>query len=155
MLEAELDTDGLLHVLQEFRFRLNISSGSVSNNNNPTVLQNFTPYPTVQPAPQNYKSGTLSSLVGYVDYSQGVPTYINTIQMRDAILSLSNTQNYIILKNPVGDVFPVRTNGPITVQIKDKTMEQIMTISIPWVQTAEEPSASVVSTPGDTFWPYN
>lgn len=153
VLEAEKESDGLLHVLREFRFRLNLNSGSVSNNNSPDAMQNFTPYPTVQPAAANYQSGTLSALAGVIAYDGGRPEYINTRKMREAITALSTTTHTILLKTPIGDIFPIRTGGAVTVQTKDATKEQVMTVSIPWVQIGAEPEAGVVSVPTDDFWP--
>ena len=152
ILEAQMEDDGLLHVIREFRFRLNLSSGTVGNNNAPQTLQNFTPYPIVQPMTSNYQSGTLSALLGKIEYNGGVPAYVNTREARDELTSLSATANTLILKNPIGDLFPIRTGGAITVRTDDKTREQVMTISLPWVQTAEKPEAAVVSTPDDSFW---
>ncbi len=153
VLEAEAGSDGLLHVLREFRFRLNLNSGSVSNNNSPDTMKNFTPYPVVQPATENYQSGTLSALAGVITYDGGRPEYINTRKMREEIMALSTTTNTILLKTPIGDIFPIRMGGAITVQTKDATKEQVMTVSIPWVQIGAEPETGVVSVPTDDFWP--
>ena len=154
VLEAAEESDGLLHVTREFRFRLNVQSGSVSNNNSPEIMQNFTAFPTVQPTTGNYQSGTLSALAGVIVYGEdGRPEYVNTRRMRDAITALSVTRNTLLLKTPVGDIFPIRTGGAVTVQTKDATREQVMTVSIPWVQIGDAPERGVVSVPTDAFWP--
>ena len=68
VIEAELMDDGYYNVLNEYIFGKNLSSGSVSNNNSPSVSQNFTRYPTVQMSCANYQSGTLGSLIGHIGY---------------------------------------------------------------------------------------
>lgn len=68
IIEASENSDGSYQVLNEFIFGKNLSSGSVSNNNAPTIANNFTRYATVQMANSNYKSGTLSSLIGHIGY---------------------------------------------------------------------------------------
>ena len=55
-------------VVNEYIFGKNLSSGSISNNNTPTVYKNFTRYPTVLRARPNYQSGTLSSLIGHIGF---------------------------------------------------------------------------------------
>lgn len=55
-------------VINEYVFGKNFSSGSVGNNNAPTVSKNFTPYATVQMDNSNYQAGTLSGLIGYIGY---------------------------------------------------------------------------------------
>lgn len=55
-------------VINEYVFGKNFTSGSVSNNNTPTVSKNFTRYATVQMDHANYQSGTLSGLIGYIGY---------------------------------------------------------------------------------------
>ena len=68
IVEAELTDDGYYKVLNEFVFGKNFSSGSVSNNNTPSVTKNFTRYATVQMDNSNYQSGTLSGLIGHIGY---------------------------------------------------------------------------------------
>lgn len=119
-----------------FLFQSNLDSGSISNNNSPNVLQNFTAFPTVQPSPSNYKSGTLSALIGspyrgeYID---------DTLSLRERILALSTTQNTLFLKSPKGDVMTIAINGPITFSISDTTKGQPQNISIPWIEIDDSP----------------
>ena len=69
VIEAERDDEtGHYTVVNEYVFGKNLSSGSISNNNTPTVYKNFTRYATVLKARPNYQSGTLSSIIGHVGY---------------------------------------------------------------------------------------
>ena len=66
-------------VINEYIFRNNVSSGSVSNNNAPSISQNFTQYPTVQMSCVNYQSGTLVGLIGQIGYTSYVVQYGNSL----------------------------------------------------------------------------
>lgn len=69
VIEAQYDANSnRYNVINEYIFGKNLSAGSISNNNEPSVYKNFTQYATVQKATQNYQSGTLSSLIGHIGY---------------------------------------------------------------------------------------
>lgn len=142
----ETDDKNAFTVLAAYRFRYNIETGAMSNNNTPTVLNNFTPYPKIQPAPQNYKSGSLTGLIGVVDWSDGQPDYVDTIAWRDAIFALSVSQNPLFLKSRKGDLFRIRLTGAITIQTDDKTREQTQTMTLPWAEVGLAENVSLYST---------
>lgn len=128
-----------------YRFRLNVESGAVSNNNTPSLLPNFTPYPKIQISPQNYKSGTLSGLIGVVEWKDGQPKYRDTIEWRDALYALSTSQNQLFLKNRKGDILRIKISAPITMTTDDKTREQAQTMSLPWVEVGSAKDVSLCS----------
>lgn len=125
----------------EYRFGKNFSSGAISNNNVPSVLQNFTRYPTVQAAPQNYQSGSLTSLIGVIADGE----YTDTIAARDAIWALSTASNTLFLKNRKGDVLMVAISGAITMQTGDNTPQQTQTATIPWVEIGSTDGVQIYS----------
>lgn len=143
---AATDDPKIFSVLAAYRFRLNVESGAVSNNNTPNILPNFTPYPKVQLAPQNYKSGTLYGLIGAVDWGEGSPVYLDTIEWRDALYALSLTKNPLFLKNRKGDLLRIRVSAPIVMTTADQTTEQMQTISFPWVEVGSTEGVSLFST---------
>ncbi len=143
---AETADENIFTVLAAYKFRLNISSGTVSNNNSPNVLLNFTRYPKVQIAPQNYKSGTLAGLIGAVDWSSGQPQYIETIAWRDALYALSVSTNPLFLKNRKGDLLRVQIVAPISMTTADETREQMQTISLSWAEVNDANDVSLYST---------
>lgn len=130
LLSCAAQEDGTYLVEREFRFRDNVATREISNGNSPSVLQNFTRYPTVQRAPQNCQSGTLTALIGVA--SKGA--YADTIEQRNAIWALSTTQNTLFLKNRKGDLMMVAISGEITMQTGDNTPQQTQTATIPWVE---------------------
>lgn len=130
-------------VVAAYRFKYNIESGAVNNNNKPNILQNFTPYPTVQLVPQNYKSGSLSGLLGTISYQNGKLDYGDTLATRDAMFALSKTQNALFLKTRKGDLIRVRISEPPSVSINDATAEQTQTITIQWVEVGSAENVSL------------
>ena len=132
-------------VLAAYRFRYNVETGPMSNSNTPNILNNFTPYPRVQLAPQNYKSASLTGLIGAVSYASGQPEYIDTIAIRDAIYGLSTTQNALFLKSRKGDLIRIRISGAISMQTGDATREQMQTATIPWVEVGPANGVSLYS----------
>lgn len=150
ILVCTVDDAGVFHPQQIFFFGKNLSSGDSSNNNTPQILQNFTRYPTVQTAPFNYKSGTLSSLIGVITDGK----YSDTVQFRDEILNLSVTQNTLFLKNRKGDLMKIRISGAIEYSTMDNSPTQAQTVKIPWVEVENAAADSIVITRSDGAWPY-
>ena len=128
-----------------YRFKYNIETATTSNNNKPNLLQNFTKYPTIQLTPQNYKSGSLSALIGTIGYYNGDLVYSDTLETRNALFALSNTQNSLFIKTRKGDLIRVRISDSITTNINDATAEQMQTISIPWVEVGDATNVSLYS----------
>lgn len=129
LLSCTENTDGTYSVTEQYHFRFNMDSGTVSNNNSPNVLQNFTANPTVQPAPQNYRTGTLRSLIGSVKSGR----YSDDLSTRKALMALSTAENPLFLKSSKGDVMRVRLNGNVTAAITEKTQSLAQTVSLPWI----------------------
>lgn len=133
LMECEESANGGYRVLTEYLFKYNFSSSSMSNNNKPSIEQNFTRYPTYFRAPQNYKSGSLTSLIGVVDRAR----YSDTLSLRDRIFALSTTKNKLFLKSKKGDVLYVGLSDSISATTADKTLEQTQTVTIPWVEIGD------------------
>ena len=129
LLNCAENTDGTYSVMEQYHFRFNMESGAVSNNNSPNVMQNFTANPTVQPAPQNYRTGTLRALIGNVVSGR----YSDDLSTRKALMALSTAENPMFLKSSKGDVMRVRLNGNVTAAITEKTQSLAQTVSLPWI----------------------
>lgn len=150
VLECTKDENGAYRPESIFRFGKNLASGAISNNNQPGVLQNFTPYPTVQPSPSNYRSGTLTSLIGSIDREGN---YSDTTELRDRIYALSVTQRTLFLKNRKGDIWQIRTSDAVSMSTADGTREQAQIVSLPWVETASAEAAKIILAQGDALMP--
>lgn len=148
LLDCEEEQDGVYRVKQEYDFKNNLDSGSINNNNSPNVLQNFTAFPTVQLSPANYKSGTLSALIGKASMGNYVQ---DTLALREALLGLSTTQDELFLKSSKGDVMTIRINGAISFSIVDTAKAQPQSVSVPWIEIDDTP-VSIVAYPGDPIF---
>lgn len=126
-----IGTDNLYTAIAEYHFGKNLTSGTISNNNAPSILPTFTRYPNVQISPANYASGTLQSLIGVID---AYGNYSDTVSARNAIFALATTPNTLFLKSRKGDLWKVRIAGAITAQTSDNSPTQAQAISIPWVE---------------------
>lgn len=144
VLECEKEADGSYSVLSEYRFGKNLVSGTVTNNNKPQILQNFTRYPTLQKSPANYKSGTLQSFIGVIDYA-GYNEYSDTLEMRDAIYNLSVSKNTLFLKTRKGDLMEIGIAGAVSMTTLDNTREQAQQMSLPWVEIQSAEGVAIVS----------
>lgn len=147
ILETAKDSNGAYIVQNEYRFGNNIESGAVGNNNAPNIALNFTRYPTIQTAPQNFKSGTLKSLIGGLSLNSetGVMEYSDTIALRDAIYALSTTTNTLFLKNRKGDLIMIKVGGAISMETADSTRGQIQTMELPWVEIGDAQNVTIIS----------
>ena len=129
-------------VINEYAFGKNLSSGTMSNNNTPSVRPNLTRYPTVQLSRSNYQSGTLTSLIGTID---GDAVYSDTIALRDAIYNLSTTKNTLFLKNRKGDLLKIQLNGAVSMTTMDDTREQAQNVTFPWVEVGSAENVSLIA----------
>lgn len=130
LLTAEAGDDGTFTVTGQYHFKYNMDSGNFGNNNSPSVLQNFTPNPTVQPAPQNYLSGTLKALVGTVNDGR----YADDLTARKALMALSVSDKPLFLKSSKGDVLRIRLGGAVTAAVSEKTESLAQTVTVPWIE---------------------
>ena len=144
VLSCTENADGSFTVQSSYLFGKNLQSGNISNNNQPGIFKNFTPYPTVMIAPQNYRGGTLQSLIGVINEGK----YSDTISVRDAIYALSTTTNVLFLKDRKGDLLRIRPSGEISMETMDNTREQAQTVSFPWVEVGDASGAAIYSLGG-------
>lgn len=144
VLSCTENADGSFTVQSSYLFGKNLQSGNISNNNQPGIFKNFTPYPTVMIAPQNYRGGTLQSLIGVINEGE----YSDTISVRDAIYALSTTTNVLFLKDRKGDLLRIRPSGEISMETMDNTREQAQTVSFPWVEVGDASDVAIYSLGG-------
>ena len=150
LLECEKIGTRTYSVLNQYRFGLNLSTGALSNNNNPTVSQNFTRYPTRQVSSSNYKTGSLTSYIGRVDMQKNV--YRDSIPIAEQLFNLSTNTNPKFLKDRKGNLWKVETQAPISVDIGDNYAEQPYEMTVDWMETGDASDVVIISTPDDTYW---
>lgn len=139
--------DGAYHVQAAYPFACNVAQGAISNNNAPSIMQNFTRYPNRQSVNTLYASGTLSALIGSVDQAKG--TYTDTWELADRINALSVSQNPKFLRDMKGKIWKIETSEAITTEISTSNRFIPIKVTIPWVEVGSADGASIVAVPSD------
>lgn len=142
------EKDGAFQVEDIFRFSLNVESGTISNNNKPSLLENFTRYPTVQMSSQLYRSGTLSGYLGEVDQNA---EYHDSAARMEQLMALSLTRQTLFLKNRKGSLMRIFLNGEITAQTQDATRQQALICAVPWCETGNARDAQLLIRQGSAL----
>lgn len=114
-----------------FRFRANVSSGSIGNGAAPSIYSTFTRYPVVMRDTQNRKSGTLTGLIGWVT---APGQYADDNATMESIRNLSANKNTLFLRSRRGEFMKVAISGEITTTANDNSPKQEITASVPWVE---------------------
>lgn len=153
------------HAIKEYIFRENASVGSISNNNTPTLSENFTGFPTRTKSVQNYKSGTLSSLIGTIykhtdgdeesGANSGTFAYHDSVELEQELYDLSVSDYTLFLRDPKGHLFMVRTQSPIVQEVDYARVPMPISISLPWVETGDASDVSIIQAPTDIGWNYD
>ena len=153
LIEATEDPEypNVYHALNVWRFGSNVSNWSVSNNNAPGILHNFTKYPRRQPSTQTYKSGVLQSLLSNAKDGK----YRDNANQMELLFAISESNNTFFLRDVKGNMYMVHTNGPITQSMSTKSYYNEVTISLPWVEIGDASNISVIQTPENEGWENN
>lgn len=122
-----------------YRFDLDVSSGSMSNNTTFNELQNFTKYAKVQNSPSNYWSGTLSAFIGNCG-----KTYKDTVDQMDELRLLATDNRDKFLKDRKGNFWKVRLNSAVSEKISDEFVEQAVVVTLGWMEVGDA-SHSVIT----------
>lgn len=117
IIECAKTDDKHYSVVNEYVFRDNVSSGSISNNNSPSVLANFTRFPTVQMSHANYQSGTLTGLIGQVGYMSYIVQAGDTAQLLAERFNVTAQQ--IIDDNEISDARPLIAGMTIKIYFQE------------------------------------
>lgn len=150
LMEAEQDisNSNIYHVIKTWKFSNNIVSPTVSNNNNPNFLQNFTRHRLRQPSSLNSKSGVLQALLGNAENA----VYNDTAEMMNDLFDLSNSEKTLFLKDMKGNLYMVHTKEPITQTINTITGKQEVTINLPWEEIGDTEGVALIQLPTDEGW---
>lgn len=143
-------TDGAYHVQATYPFACNVNQGSISNNNTPSILQNFTKYPNRQSVNTLYASGSLSALIGTVNQEQA--TYTDSWELADKINALSTSLNPKFLRDMKGKIWRIETSESIVTEINTSNKFIPLRVTIPWVEVGTADGVSIVATQGDPVY---
>lgn len=150
VLDCTEDNSGTYHMEAAHLFRNSVSTDSISNNNTPSLLQNFTPYPLRQPSSYNFKSSTLTGYIGRVDMREN--QYIDTVDMAEALYNLSVSTNPKFLRDRKGNLWRIQTNAAVSMQTGDSQVPQPYFGSFPWAEVGTVDGVSIICEPGDGGW---
>ena len=161
------ETNDEYHVRKQYLFALNLSTGSVGNNNSPTLNANFTRYPTRMPSTQNYASGTLQGLIGAIytvpalieqigNYKwtakPSTLDYFDSVDLEQELYDLSTAPYQLFLRDMKGRLRMIATNGAVTMTTNIKQKQQSISISFPWVEIGDASDVTIIQTPEDYGW---
>lgn len=147
---AQLNENGEYHILKTYLFRFGaggISLGAMSNNNAPTLLQNFTRYPNRQASSANYLTGSVSGYVGQIE--SGTKTYADTTQEALSVMELSTAGYALFLTDPKGYFLAIETGGATTANINPASPALPQTVALQWAEIQSTEGLTLVSTPDD------
>lgn len=150
VLDCTEDDNGTYHMEAAHLFRNSVSTDSISNNNTPSMLQNFTPYPLRQPSSYNFKSSTLTGYIGRVDMK--LNQYIDTVDMAESLYNLSVSTNPKFLRDRKGNLWRIQTNAAVSMQTGDSQVPQPYFGSFPWAEVGTVDGVSIICEPGDGGW---
>lgn len=150
VLDCSVDSNGTYHLEEAHLFRNSVSTDSISNNNAPSMLQNFTPYPLRQPSSYNFKSSTLTGYIGRLDMK--LNQYIDTVDMAEALYNLSVSNNPKFLRDRKGNLWRIQTNAAVSMQTGDTMVPQPYFGSFPWAEVGAADGISIICQPGDGAW---
>ena len=139
--------NGAYHVKEVHVFRNSVSTDSITNNNAPQLLQNFTPYPNRQPSSYNYHSSTLTGYIGRVDFVNN--RYVDTVEMADRLRALSVSTDPKFLRDRKGNLWRIETGAAVAFQTGDSQVPQPYFGTFPWVETGDTENISIISGDGD------
>lgn len=149
LLECEEDSGGFYHVQREYAFGCNLSSGDISNGNNPSWLTNFTKYQTRQPVTVNALSGTLTSYIGKVNENG---EYEDTNEQVKALYALSTSTKPKFLKDRKGNLYNVEISAEIQMSTFDNSAIQAKTIRLSWREVGDATNVSIITTQSDEYF---
>ena len=150
LLLCNQDSSGNYHVVKEYIFKYGVETGAMSNNNDPTLQKNFTPYPNRQPISSLYKTGKLTS---YIGKTNGQNQYSDSVSLQNAIYDISTSPLTKFLKTRKGDILMIDTAAAIQMKTEDATTQQALRATVDWVEVGDASNKSIVSVPTDSFWP--
>jgi hypothetical protein len=149
----DMENPNVYHVLHVWKFGNNLSAGSISNNNSPGWLSNFTPYRLRQHSTRMGKSGTLQALLS--NYDQERLQYSDTVSMQERLYQASSSNNAFFLKDMKGNLYMVHISAPIVQTINIKSTVQQVTVSVPWEEIGNADEIALIQLPTDQGWKKN
>lgn len=141
----ETDEDNIYYLDKMFKFELNLEVGEMSNNAQVTIVQNFTPYPTVQYGNSNYWSGSLSSMCGFIS-SNGID-YVQKENMIHELKSITSDTRKMFLKDICGNLWQVKISAPVNIETQYVATRSLKTLKFSWVEVNDTEGVVIINNP--------
>ena len=148
----ESEEENVFYLNKMFKFELNVTTESLSNNAVVSVLQNFTKYPTIQYGTANYWSGGLSALCGFVSCADS--SYVQTPDMIEELKRLTSDTRRKFLKDIDGNIWEVKITNPISITEEYSAIQSVKSAKISWTEVGEISGISIINNPdaATTSW---
>lgn len=112
-----------------WQFDLNIETADVNQNISKTVQNNFTQYPKISTAKMNYRSSSITCLLGNIRND----VYVETADLKQAWNDFCTSTDIKLLKDRKGNKFLVEIISSSS-KVADESREQYNTITFGWTE---------------------
>lgn len=136
----ETENENEYSVKRIYEFALNLEVSPISNNTTIAKVETFTPYFKIQRSRINCWSGTLKSLIGYMEDCNH---YYDDVDIAEVQRELSTDNTIKFLRDIKGHFWRVEITSPITLEFNDNIAEQPMVRSLEWTESGPTEGVSI------------
>lgn len=145
-LQQDLNNDKIYYANSQniWLFGLNLTTSSVSQNISVTTYNNLTTYPRVSVGKQNYKSSSISTLLGSIKkVGASQISYIEPASLLEEWNDFCVNGNIKLMRDRKGNSMLVAITNT-TSQVDDVLKEQANTVSFDWVEVGNTKNISII-----------
>ena len=145
-LQQDLNNDKIYYANSQniWLFGLNLTTSSVSQNISVTTYNNLTTYPRVSVGKQNYKSSSISTLLGSIKkVGASQISYIEPASLLEEWNDFCVNGNIKLMRDRKGNSMLVAITNT-TSQVGDVLKEQANTVSFDWVEIGSTKNISII-----------
>lgn len=145
-LQQDLNNDKVYYANSQniWLFGLNLTTSSVSQNISVTTYNNLTTYPRVSVGKQNYKSSSISTLLGSIKkVGASQISYIEPASLLEEWNDFCVNGNIKLMRDRKGNSMLVAITNT-TSQVDDVLKEQANTVSFDWVEIGNTKNISII-----------
>ena len=122
------DLDGSTYV---YKMDLNVSSGSLTNDEDFTENLSYTKYNSFSKGTRNFLRGSIQALVGDISSENGI---VQSVDFTDTLRNRIQDITTKTLKNRKGELWRVKTHNYSATQINDGIDQQLYLINFDFIQ---------------------
>lgn len=126
-----------------FKFDLDVTSDTLTNNTSFNVLENFTKYAKIQNSNSNYWSGSITALIGNeCDYEN-----TDNVEKMNKLKNLSTDGLEKFIKDRKGNIWKVHISNAISEKITDEYKEQAVSVTLNWSESESTVNSKITENP--------